>query len=80
MKAKVTHFNAKLGYYSATTDRKKVVFTLVRPVVVKLGDILIGDVESCGVRSVLNETQNAQLKVDVKELHGLDATFRGHSV
>ncbi len=79
MKAKVTHFNSKLGYYSATTDRNKVVFTLVEPAVVKRDDILVGDVESRGVRWILNETQNTQLRVDIKELHDLDAPFHGHS-
>jgi CxxC motif-containing protein len=78
MKAKVTHLNSKLGYYSATTDRNKVVFTLVEAAPVKVGDILEGDVENRGVQLVLNETQNIQIKVDIKELHSLAAPFRGH--
>ena len=78
MTAKVTHLNSSLGYYSATTERNKVVFTLVEPATVKIGDILKGDVENRGVRSLENETRNVQLKVDIKELHSLDAPFKGH--
>lgn len=78
MKAKVTHLNSTLGYYSATTDRNKVVFTLVEPAILKIGDILEGDVENRGIRLLHNETQNVPLKVDIKELHSLDAPFKGH--
>lgn len=78
MKAKVTHLNSKLGYYSATTDRNKVVFSLVDTSTVKLGDILEGDIENYGIRLVINETQNVEIKVNIKELHSLNAPFRGH--
>lgn len=78
MKAKVTHLNSSLGYYSATTEHNKVFFTLVEPAPLKIGDILDGDIENRGVRSLLNETGNVQLKVDIKELHSLDAPFKGH--
>jgi hypothetical protein len=78
MKAKVSHLNASLGYYSATTEGNKVVFTLVEPATVKVGDILEGDIENRGVRSLRNETRNLQLKVDIKELHSLNAPFKGH--
>jgi hypothetical protein len=80
MKAQVKHFNAELGYYSAITEnRNKVVFILVEPATLHLGDILDRDIESSGNRTILNETQNTQLKVNVKELHNLDEPFRGHS-
>jgi hypothetical protein len=78
MKAKVSHLNVSLGYYSATTERNKVVFTLVEPTTVKVGDILEGDIENRGVRLLQNKTRNVQLKVDIKELHSLDAPFKGH--
>lgn len=78
MKAKVTHLNAFLGYYTATTKRNKVVFTLLEPATVRIGDILEGDIENRGTRLLLNETQSVQFRVDVKELHSLDAPFKGH--
>ena len=78
MKAKVSHLNTSLGYYSATTERNKVVFTLVEPTTVKVGDILDGDIENPGVRLLQNRTRNIQLKVDIKELHSLDTPFKGH--
>jgi len=78
MKAKVIHLNSKLGYYSATTDRNKVVFTLIEPAAIEVGDILEGDVESRGVQLVLNENRNVQIKVDIKEIHSLASPFRGH--
>jgi hypothetical protein len=78
MKAVVTHLNAKLGYYSATTDRKKVVFVLVDQVPVRLGDVLEGDLEMLGVQSVRNEAQAIDVRIDVKNIHDLSAPFRGH--
>ncbi len=78
MKAKVSHLNASIGYYSATTEKNKVVFTLIEPTSVNIGDILEGDIENRGVRLIQNQTQNVQLKVDIKELHRLDAQFKGH--
>jgi len=44
MKAKVTHYNSK------------VVFSLIEPTVLNLDDILAGDIESCGIKMVSNET------------------------
>ena len=61
MKAEVIHFNSESGYYSATTEQNKVVFTLLEPAVLKIGDILEGGIESCGVR--LLHTECLQLKV-----------------
>jgi hypothetical protein len=78
MKAKVSHLNASLGYYTATTERNKVVFALVEPMTVKIGDILEGDIENRGIRLLQNETRNVQFRVDIKELHSLDAPFKGH--
>lgn len=78
MKAKVSHLNNSLGYYSATTDNNKVVFTLIESATVRVGDILEGDIESPGVRFLHNETRDVQLKVDIKELHSLGAPFKGH--
>jgi hypothetical protein len=79
MKAKVTHLNSKLGYYSATTEQKKVVFALVRSSAIKLDDMLVGDIERCGMVRVFNETQNAYLDVEIKEVHDLGSPFHGHS-
>lgn len=78
MKAVVTHLNAKLGYYSATTDRNKVVFVLVDQVSVRLGDILEGDTEMLGVRSVHNETQGVDVRIDIKNVYALSSPFQGH--
>lgn len=78
MKAKVSHLNASLGYYTATTERNKVVFTLVEPATVTIGDILDGDIENRGIRLLLNESRNVQFRVDIKEMHSLDAPFKGH--
>ena len=78
MKAKVIHLNSSLGYYSAKTERNKLIFSLVDPAAVKVGDILDGDVENCGVRSVFNETRNIRISVDIKELHSLAEPFLGH--
>ena len=78
MKAVVTHLNAKLGYYSATTDRKKVVFVLVDQVPVRLGDLLEGNIELLGIQSVCNETQSVYLRIEIKNVHDLSAPFRGH--
>ena len=78
MKAKVTHLNSTLGYYSATTTHNKVIFTIVEPATLKIDDILEGDIENRGIRLLHNETQNVQLKVNIKELHALNASFKGH--
>jgi len=78
MKAKVSHLNASLGYYSATTERNKVVFTLIEPATVRIGDILEGNIENRGVHLLRNETRDVQLKVDIKDLYRLDAPFKGH--
>ena len=78
MKAKVIHLNAALGYYSATTEHNKIVFTVIEPATVKIGDILEGEVETRGIRLLRNTTQSIQLKVDIKELHRLGAPFKGH--
>lgn len=78
MKAKVTHLNYSIGYYSAITERNKVVFTLVEPAAILVGDILEGDIENTGLRCVQNETRNTQIKIEVKELYGLNSPFKGH--
>lgn len=78
MEATVTHLNPKLGYYSATTDRNKIVFTLPEPAVIKLGDILEGDVNSPGVRSMHNKTRDFQFNIDVQAIYKLSAPFIGH--
>jgi hypothetical protein len=78
MKAKVIHLNVSLGYYSATTEHNKVVFTLTEPGTLNIGDIIDGDIENRGVHWLLNETRNVRLKVDIKELHSLKVSFKGH--
>jgi len=55
------------------------VFSLDDPSLVKLDDILDGDIENRGIRTVFNETRKVQVKLDVKEIHKLDEPFRGHS-
>jgi hypothetical protein len=80
MKADVTHFNAKLGYYSAVTEnRKKAVFTLIELGDIQLNDTLVGEIESRGIKLVENQTRHIMLKIDIKEIHDIDTPFCGHS-
>ena len=80
MKAKVTHYNSKVGYYSALTENGiKAVFSLIDSPVLNLDDVLTGDIESRGMKTVLNETQGTQIRIDIGELHKIEGPFLGHS-
>jgi hypothetical protein len=80
MKAQITHYNSKQGYYSAVCEsRIKAVFTLLEPGELRLDDVLNGNFDSLGVHTVANETDGNRLKIEVKEIYKIDAPFRGHS-
>lgn len=70
MKAQVTHFNARIGYYSATTDGHKIVFRLLAGTLL-LNDIIHGALEKSGQISVRKGVDGQLVEIDIVERHAL---------
>jgi hypothetical protein len=75
MRAKIILFDSALDCYTAVTNQNAVVFSVLLPAVLRIGDVLEGDIELYGKKSLTNITRGSELLVFVRELHRLARPF-----